>query len=151
MLNYNIDNYFVARLSLLCYISNMESFVIITDSGASLSTDWQKKYDLTVMPLAYVINGEQFSGANVTDADTIELYAKIKNKTVISTSSINEDDVRTTCGKILADGKDILYIGFSSALSISYETGARVLDELQVQYPKRKILHIDTKAAGMIR
>jgi DegV family protein with EDD domain len=127
----------------------MENFAIVTDSGASLGDGWREKYNITILPLAYVINGEQFSGANVTDADTVEIYAKIKNRVVVSTSSVNEEDVCTTCEKILMGGKDILYIGFSSALSISYETSARILEELKTKYPKRKILYIDTKAAAM--
>jgi DegV family protein with EDD domain len=127
----------------------MEGFTIITDSGANLDAGWREKYSVTVLPLAYIVNGESFSGANVTDADTVGIYAKIKNKVSVSTASLNEDDIRTACEKTLSDGKDILYIGFSSALSISYETAARVLDELKVKYPKRKVLHIDTKAAAM--
>ena len=133
----------------LLYIGDMEKFVIVTDSGASLTAEWRKQYNIILLPLAYIVNGESFSGANVTDSETIELYAKIRKKVVVSTASVNEDEARTTCEKILAAGQDLLYVGFSSALSLSYETVVRVLEELKYKFPKRKILYIDTKAAAM--
>jgi DegV family protein with EDD domain len=127
----------------------MENFRIITDTGADLNADWQAKYNITVLQLAYVINGESFDSSKLTDDSTKAIYDKIRNKVVVSTASINEDDARAVFGGILASGQDILYIGFSSALSVSYDTAARVLEELKQEYPKRKVLYIDSLSAAM--
>jgi DegV family protein with EDD domain len=127
----------------------MEKFTIITDTGANLSAEWQEKYNITVLQLAYVINEESFDSSKLTDNDTKAIYDKIRNKVVVSTASINEIETATTCEKLLSAGQDILYIGFSSALSVSYSTAARVLEELKAKYPDRKILYIDSLSAAM--
>jgi DegV family protein with EDD domain len=127
----------------------MEKFAIITDTGANLSRDWQDKYSITVLQLAYVINGESFSSANLTDEETKAIYEQIRNKVAVSTASVNEEESRVIIEKILSAGQDILYIGFSSALSLSYDTAVRVLEELKPKYPKQKILYIDSLSAAM--
>jgi DegV family protein with EDD domain len=127
----------------------MEKFAIITDTGANLSREWQEQYNITVLQLAYVINGESFSSADLTEEQTKEIYEQIRNKIAVSTASINEEETREAFEKILSSGQSLLYIGLSSALSISYATGARVLEELKPKYPNQKILHIDSLSAAM--
>ena len=51
--------------------------------------------------------------------------------------------------KSLEEGVDILYIGFSSGLSTTYNSGAMIAKELQEEFPERKILHIDTLCASV--
>ncbi|MDR1917591.1 MAG: DegV family protein [Christensenellaceae bacterium] len=127
----------------------MEKFAIITDTGANLNYEWKNKYNIPVLELAYIINGESFSSANLTDDDTRAIYEQIRKKVAVSTSSVNEAECRAIFEKILSSGQDVLYIGFSSALSVSYATAARVLDELKPTYPERKILYIDSLSAAM--
>ena len=50
---------------------------------------------------------------------------------------------------ILDSGRDVLYIGFSSGLSGTYEAMSNILEMLRPAYPDRKILHVDTLAASM--
>ena len=49
----------------------------------------------------------------------------------------------------LEKGIDILYLGFSSALSGTVTSGAMAADELREQYPDRKVYVVDTKCASM--
>jgi DegV family protein with EDD domain len=50
---------------------------------------------------------------------------------------------------ILKRGNDVLYIGFSSALSGSYNAGTMVAESLRDAYPERKIVTIDSLSASM--
>ena len=50
---------------------------------------------------------------------------------------------------ILQAGEDILYLGFSSALSSTYNAGALAAEQLAEKYPDRKILTVDTLSASM--
>ncbi|MDO9490716.1 DegV family protein, partial [Acetobacterium sp.] len=45
--------------------------------------------------------------------------------------------------------KDLLYIGFSSALSATYQTGTQVLEEMKTEYPNAKIMSVDTLGASL--
>ncbi len=51
--------------------------------------------------------------------------------------------------KHLQSGRDILYLGFSSALSSTYEAGAMAAAELAPKYPDRKIYTVDTLCASL--
>ena len=50
---------------------------------------------------------------------------------------------------VLQAGIDILYIGFSSGLSTTYQSGCIAADELREKYPDRKIMTIDSLGASL--
>lgn len=50
---------------------------------------------------------------------------------------------------MLAAGLDVLYVGFSSGLSTTYQSGCIAADELREKYPERKILTIDSLGASL--
>ena len=51
--------------------------------------------------------------------------------------------------KCLEAGRDVLYIGFSSGLSATYNNGQLAVDELTKEYPERKILASDSLCASL--
>ena len=51
--------------------------------------------------------------------------------------------------KIVAEGKDLLYIGFSSGLSATYMAAKNAAEELSEKYPDRKILTVDSLCASL--
>lgn len=51
--------------------------------------------------------------------------------------------------KLLGEGKDVLYIGFSTGLSTTYNSGESAARELREKYPDRKIYTVDTLAASL--
>ena len=61
----------------------------------------------------------------------------------------NGEAFRPLFEKILKDGKDILYIGFSSALSGTMQSVKNTLTDLAESYPERKCISIDSLAASM--
>ena len=50
---------------------------------------------------------------------------------------------------ILRAGKDVLYIGFSSGLSGTYNAGAQAAAELSEKYPERKLYCVDSLCASL--
>lgn len=49
----------------------------------------------------------------------------------------------------LEQGKDVLYLGFSSGLSSTYSASEIAAQELRERYPERKVLTVDTLCASM--
>ena len=49
----------------------------------------------------------------------------------------------------LRQGKDVLYLGFSSGLSGTYHNGAMAAEELQEEFPEAKVITVDTLCASM--
>ena len=77
-----------------------------------------------------------------------EFYRGMRNGRVAKTSSVNEDAFENLFTPFLEAGMDILYLGFSSGLSVTCENGKKVANALSEKYPERKIRVIDSLAAS---
>lgn len=128
-------------------IFNM-SFQIVTDTSCSLPNKMIKDFGLEIISLKYYIGDEAFDCYNEEhDPDFKKFYAMARTKINLSTSLASVELCNSVFERVLADGKDLLYIGFSSALSGTYQTAHNCLEELKEKYPNRKILDVDSRAA----
>lgn len=125
-------------------------FEIVTDSSCNLSDSMIRDFGLHILPLTFMSDGKQYQSYTAgRDSDLKSFFKMMRDGKVFTTSLPNLQDSSTLLKGLLEDGKDILYIGFSSGLSGTYQATAILLDELKESYPDRKIYHIDTKAAAM--
>ena len=67
---------------------------------------------------------------------------------MVKTSAVNMEEYRKRFEPVLRAGKDILYIGFASALSNSCQVAKIVAKELGEKYPERRIVCIDSRCAS---
>ena len=67
----------------------------------------------------------------------------------VSTAMINQQQFLDTFEPVLKEGKDILYLSFSSALSGTYNSACIAARELQEKYPNNKIEVFDTLNASL--
>ena len=125
----------------------MKSFEIFTDSSCDLPKDMIEQLNLHVMQLE--VNIDDNPPVLNRDIDIKEFYDKLRNGANAKTNAVTlgffEDHMRA----VLEEGKDILYLGFSSGLSVTYNNGAMVLEELKSEFPDRKICYLDTLCASV--
>ncbi|MBR0368870.1 MAG: DegV family protein [Clostridia bacterium] len=128
----------------------MNDYIIMTDSSCDLPAKLADEMALTVLPLSVYIEDTKY--VNYLDEREIafsELYAKLRTKCPAKTSAINMNDFLTPMDEILRSGRDILYIGFSSGLSGTYNAGAAAAQEMAEKYPERKVYAVDSLCASM--
>lgn len=128
----------------------MSEFVILTDSGCDLTAKMAEELELVVLPLSVNINGKEYR--NYLDEREIshkDFYALLREGHTGKTSAINLDTFKEAMDAILKEGKDVLYLGFSSGLSGTYQVGALAAEEMAEKYPDRKILCADTLSASL--
>ena len=126
------------------------SFEIVTDSSCNLPEDIIDRYGLHILSLRFLVGGkEYYSYTKGEITDLAQFYTMMRNKEEITTSQISSDTCTKLCESLLQDGKDVLYIGFSSALSGTYQVGYLALEELKKKYPERKIYAVDTLGASL--
>ena len=128
----------------------MAEYVIMTDSSCDLPASLAEKMELTVLPLYVDVDGQKYT--NYLDEREIsfhDIYAKLRTKCPAKTSAVNMNDFMEPMENLLKDGKDILYIGFSSGLSGTYSAGALAAQELADKYPDRKIFTVDSLCASL--
>ena len=125
-------------------------YEIITDSSCNLPEEWIDAHRVKVISLAYHVDGKQYSSYIPGQKHDLKaFYAMLRDKKLVTTSCINSEDAREVFESALKQGRDVLYIGFSSALSGSYPTGHVVLNELKLKYPDAVILDTDTLGASL--
>lgn len=125
----------------------MNDYVILTDSSCDLPDDIIKRYQLEVLQLDFIIEGEgSFHNAQ---ADIKDVYNKLRNGANIKTSAANISQASEVIEALFKKSKDVLYLGFSSGLSSTYQTVYMAGQELMEQYPERKMVSVDTLAASM--
>ena len=66
-----------------------------------------------------------------------------------TTSAINVEAFTEAMEEIVKEGKDVIYMGFSSGLSATYSAGRLAAEEVAAKYPDRKVLATDTLAASL--
>ena len=126
------------------------SFEIVTDSSCNLPEDIIDRYGLHILSLRFLVGGkEYYSYTKGEITDLAQFYTMMRNKEEITTSQISSDICTRLFESLLQDGKDVLYIGFSSALSGTYQVGYLALEELKKKYPERKIYAADTLGASL--
>ena len=125
----------------------MNSYVIVTDSSADLPVEVLTKYGIDCVQLSVTVEGEQPCPND--EIDIKEFYALLRNKKSATTSAIAMELIKEAFEKHLKAGKDVLYLGFSSGLSSTYQAGFIAARELREQYPERTVETVDTLAASL--
>ena len=125
----------------------MNNYVIYTDSACDLDTEALRQRGVYYSSLSFSFNG----GKNVYSDNlmpTREFYQKMRDGQIAKTSAVNSESFALGFKKLLDQGYDILYLGFSSALSTTYNSARLAAEQLSDEYPKRKIITVDTLAAS---
>ena len=121
----------------------MNDYVIYTDSGCDLNPDTLRSWGVPYQCLTFKFDGSERVYSN-TDMDESTFYAKMRAGGVAKTSAVNSETFFEVFKELLDAGKDILYIGFSSGLSNTYNAARIAAEELRESYPSQKVLTVDS-------
>lgn len=125
----------------------MAQYVIFTDSGCDISLDILKEWGVRSQSLSFRFDGsekEYVSG----DMPEKEFYDHMRAGKIARTAAVNTDALYHAFEEELKSGNDVLYIGFSSGLSTTYNSGRLAAEDLMTSYPERKVLTVDSLAAS---
>lgn len=123
----------------------MKDYVILTDSCSDLGKDIRESLGIDYVQMNIVYDGKELPASLDWDLYTPQkLYNLMRNGTRVTTNQVPVQTFTTVFTKYLEEGKDIVYIGCSSALSGSVNTGKVVADELAEKYPENSIYVIDS-------
>lgn len=128
----------------------MSNYVIVTDSSCDLPHGLAQEMGLAVAHLNVKVEEQTFT--NYLDWREIpagDFYDLMRAEKPASTSAPSLGDFLQVMEPILEAGQDLLYLGFSSALSSTVSTGMLAAQELREKYPQRKVLCVDTLCASL--
>lgn len=124
-----------------------QSYTIYTDSACDISKEILDSWGVRYKSLSFRFDHLDKEFLN-DDMKTEEFYQLMREGHIAKTSAVNAQTFREGFEEELKAGKDVLYLGFSTGLSTTYNDGELAAKELREQYPERKILTVDTLAAS---
>ncbi len=125
----------------------MSNFVIYTDSACDLKQDVLAAWGIPSESLTFRFTDSDVEYKN-DDMSIEEFYQNMINGRVAKTAAINSQTFVESFEKILTEGQDILYIGFSSGLSTTFNSARIAATELAKKYPERKVIVVDSLCAS---
>ncbi|MEG1496586.1 MAG: DegV family protein [Clostridiales bacterium] len=125
-------------------------YVLITDSTVDLGYEYMEKNNVPFLTLCYIVGEKEYLYDMEKTTDIHKFYENMREgKEMAVTTQINTEEYKEYFKKYLNEGKDIIYLCFSSGLSGSFNSALNAEKELKQQYPHRKIAIIDSLAASM--
>ena len=125
----------------------MSEYQIITDTACDIYPELLKEWNVKCAELTFRFDGEDREYAN-SEMGIAEFYQYMRDGRVAKTAAVGMEAYQKTFEPVLQEGRDILYIGFATALSNSCQTAKLIAKDLMEQYPERKIICIDSRCAS---
>ena len=125
----------------------MNNYVVLTDTACDINPAILKEWQVDFIELSLRFDGEDKEYFN-NEIEISEFYGRMKKGDTAKTSAINPERFSVFFEEYLKQEKDILYIGFSSGLSTTFNSARIAAEELLEKYHERKIVLVDTLAAS---
>ena len=125
----------------------MRDYQIITDTNSDLPKEYVLEKGLIQVPQYTLFEGQTYEGAEGIDPK--EFYQKMAEGAMPQSQAINPAVCEEKFRKVLDEGKDILYISFSSAMSGSCNTAIMTGRDLSEEYKDATINIVDSLGASV--
>ncbi len=128
----------------------MSNFVILGDSTCDLSKELRDKHGIEYVAMNYILDDKEYSASLDWEHHTPkEFYDLMRNDKRFLTTQVPREVYTQAFSSYLKEGKDILYISCSSALSGSINLAKVIAEELKEEYPDNKIICIDSLISSL--
>lgn len=121
----------------------------MTDTSANLPSDLLEQNQIQVIPFLYFVNGAANTCLDTQGFDGKTFYNAMREGAEVTTSQINPQHYLDAMRPILQRGEDILFVGMSSGISGSFHCAELAAEELEEEFPERKIRLVDTLGASL--
>ncbi|WP_353892706.1 DegV family protein [Proteinivorax hydrogeniformans] len=123
------------------------SIKIITDSASDIPNELAVKHDIEVIPLIVNLDDKEYLDGESIQPE--EVYTAIKNGKRPSSTQVPPSDFEDIFDKYAIEGRECLYIAFSSKLSGTCQTGKMVAEKINEKYNK-KLIHVYDTLCGAV-
>lgn len=123
--------------------------VIMTDSCCDLSYDYIEENNIHIIPFTYHIDGKDFIDDFGKSLGYKDFYNRVRKGSIPTTSQITTYTFEENFRKFTSEGYSVIYIGFSSALSSTFNNAIMARNILLEENPLLDITIIDSKGASV--
>ena len=125
-------------------------FVIFADTDCDITPEIAKIYGYNLISMPYSMDEKEVYPYEDFDVfDYRGFYAMLRAGATPKTSGISPEKYMNYFEPFFKEGKDILYVHFSQAMSGTFSAMNIAYEELKEKYPERKLYLMDTKAISV--
>lgn len=124
-------------------------FDIVTDSACDMPSAYLQGKRVDCVPLGFTMDNVNYAGESGEKITEKAFYQKLREGSMPTTYQVTSEQAKSHIENHLQEGKDVLVLAFSSALSGTAGSFAVAARELKKLYPKRKVLVVDSLCASM--
>lgn len=125
------------------------TYVLISDSCSDMTPEMVEETDAKIVPMIFRIDENDYLDyPDDREMSSHDFYEKLRNGKRSQTSQITPSRYIDFIEPFLKEGKDVLLVVFSSALSNTYASAMLAVNTLKEKYPTRIIDTIDSLSAA---
>lgn len=125
-------------------------FQLFTDSDTDITPEIAEQFGYKLISMPYSIYGKDiYPYIDFDKFDYTEFYNILREGEIPKTFALSPQAYIEYFEPTLKEGKDILYVHFSAAMSGTFNSMNLAWQELQERYPERKLYTIDTKGVSI--
>ncbi|MBQ4602906.1 MAG: DegV family protein, partial [Clostridia bacterium] len=125
----------------------MTDYIIYTDSACDIDVPSLKEWNVKHISLSLTFEDEGKVLLN-DEVEPVAFYNRMREGAVAKTAAVNTESFKRAFEEELKEGKDILYIGFSTGLSTTCNSASIAAKQLADTYPDNRVVCVDTLAAS---
>lgn len=122
----------------------MNPYVFMTDSDSDLPFRYVDELDMTMVYMPYMVDGKEYMDDLGRNGKQKEYFDNMRAGAAPVTSLLPEAVYEEYFEPCFKDGKDILFVAFSSQLSSTINNIYAARETLLAKYPERKMIVVDT-------
>ena len=128
----------------------MREFVIFGDSTCDLDKAMREQYGVDYVPMHYSIDDVEYPASLDFETHSAkEHYDSMRAGKRVFTTQVTKTTYAEAFQSALDDGKDVLYISCSSALSASINTAKMVAQELNQEAGEERVFCVDSLISSL--
>ena len=125
----------------------MNDYVIFTDTACDIEASMLHDWGVHFISMSFSFEDESREYYD-RDMEITEFYQKMRAGGMAKTAAANPEAYKLAFEEVLKEGRDILHLGLSAALSSSFSAALSAAEDLRQIYPERKIILVDTLSAS---
>ncbi|MBR2966382.1 MAG: DegV family protein [Clostridia bacterium] len=125
--------------------------VLFTDTDCDITPQVAQHYGYKLISMPYIVDGKETRPyEDFQTFNAHEFYQQLRDGVLPQTCALSPADYVAYFEPYFANGDDILYVHFSSAMSGTFNAMNLAIAELKQKYTKTKFYTIDTKAITIL-
>lgn len=127
----------------------MRAFDIFTDTACDMPKEYLEEHKIVAIKLGFTMENVNYEGETGESISPQDFYQKLREGAMPTTYQVTAETAKPYLERSLQAGRDVFVLTFSSALSGTSGSFQVAAKELKKEYPKRKIVVVDSLCASM--